>query len=266
MASMGVLLGGYLVGYSLINRKLLLASIATALVCGAGNALNDFFDYESDKINHPTRPLPSGNLPLYFAILAFIVMSLSAIIITLFVNLYITGSVLVALILLFAYDSALKKIPILGNQIVAVLGGMTLLTGALVGKIETAFVFPGALLPAIFAITIHFIREILKDLADYIGDRRFGVKSLPMYLSERKILAIISFGFLIIVFITIATIIADWYNVVYSIIVIALVDLPLIILILYLFSSTNGDKYKISASITKMLMLIGLLAFFFGRN
>ncbi|MDL5504003.1 MAG: UbiA family prenyltransferase, partial [Candidatus Methanoperedens sp.] len=36
---------------------------AVAFLFGiAGNAINDYFDYENDKINHPERPLPSGEL------------------------------------------------------------------------------------------------------------------------------------------------------------------------------------------------------------
>src|SRR5574337_76408 len=36
---------------------------AVAFLFGiAGNAINDYFDYENDKVNHPERPLPSGEL------------------------------------------------------------------------------------------------------------------------------------------------------------------------------------------------------------
>ena len=41
---------------------LLVAMIVAFLVAGAGNTLNDYFDYESDKINKPHRPIPSGRI------------------------------------------------------------------------------------------------------------------------------------------------------------------------------------------------------------
>ncbi len=45
------------------------------LVTGAGNAINDYFDYEIDRINRPRRPIPSGRVnrktALYFSILLF---------------------------------------------------------------------------------------------------------------------------------------------------------------------------------------------------
>ena len=60
MAGVGVWLGGYLSGLEGGEIRLLLASIAAALVCGAGNALNDYLDIEVDRVNHPGRVLPSG--------------------------------------------------------------------------------------------------------------------------------------------------------------------------------------------------------------
>ena len=33
-------------------------------VTGAGNAINDYFDYEIDAINKPSRPIPSGKIGL----------------------------------------------------------------------------------------------------------------------------------------------------------------------------------------------------------
>ena len=37
-----------------------LAAIAAGLIAGAGNAINDYSDIDTDRIAHPKRPLPSG--------------------------------------------------------------------------------------------------------------------------------------------------------------------------------------------------------------
>ena len=59
MAGVGVWLGGFLAGMEGGEWRLILASISATLVCGAGNAFNDFKDIEVDRINHPRRPLPA---------------------------------------------------------------------------------------------------------------------------------------------------------------------------------------------------------------
>ncbi len=40
--------------------KILLAALSAALTAGAGNIINDIYDIEADKINHPERPLAKG--------------------------------------------------------------------------------------------------------------------------------------------------------------------------------------------------------------
>lgn len=46
----------------IILVPLTLGAISVFLVTGAGNIINDISDLNTDKINHPDRPLPSGKL------------------------------------------------------------------------------------------------------------------------------------------------------------------------------------------------------------
>ncbi|PKM92058.1 MAG: digeranylgeranylglyceryl phosphate synthase, partial [Euryarchaeota archaeon HGW-Euryarchaeota-1] len=41
---------------------MLIAAAAIFLFSSAGNVLNDYFDREIDKINHPERPIPSNRV------------------------------------------------------------------------------------------------------------------------------------------------------------------------------------------------------------
>ena len=47
-----------------------LASLSVILVMLGGNAMNDLFDVESDRINHPNRPLVTGRISLKSAKIA----------------------------------------------------------------------------------------------------------------------------------------------------------------------------------------------------
>lgn len=54
----------------------LIAVFAVFLFGSAGNALNDYFDREIDKKNHPERPIPSGRITEKEALTASILMFL----------------------------------------------------------------------------------------------------------------------------------------------------------------------------------------------
>ena len=68
MSAVGVAIGGVVgVGsraWGDLAQPLVLAAAAAAAFTAGGNALNDIFDRETDRINHPDRPLASGHLTL----------------------------------------------------------------------------------------------------------------------------------------------------------------------------------------------------------
>ena len=88
--------------------------------------------------------------------------------------------------LLVAYNLYLKKVPLVGNVAVALLAGMTFITGGLAYDPVFTFRLPGPLIPATFAFFFHLVREIVKDVQDIDGDSRLGVKSLPMVVGVSR--------------------------------------------------------------------------------
>ena len=74
MAVIAVLLIAIISG--IFTIKILLACIVVFIITGAGNSINDYFDYKIDAINKPERPIPSGRISLnkagfYSLVLAF---------------------------------------------------------------------------------------------------------------------------------------------------------------------------------------------------
>ena len=65
---------------------ILLAGITGALVAAGANALNDAFDIDIDRINRPDRPLPRGALAPNDAKRMWLIVSIAAIGINLFLN------------------------------------------------------------------------------------------------------------------------------------------------------------------------------------
>nr|MBN2276746.1 geranylgeranylglycerol-phosphate geranylgeranyltransferase [candidate division Zixibacteria bacterium] len=266
IAGIAVWIGGYLSGITGNNLKLYLASLAGALVCGAGNALNDFMDIESDQISHPGRPLASGQLPLYAAILAAIVMNLAAVVLVVPVGWAVTGLVVITVFLLFLYNFKLKKIPVTGNLIVSFLGGLTFIVGGLAVQPENIFVIPGPVIPAMFAFLFHLGRELLKDSADCRGDLAAEYKTLPMIISPAMVLIIITIIYLLLIMLTLVPLVYKWYRPAYGYIAILLVDIPLLIILGFLRGSRSERKYQLAGGWLKWLMIFGLMAFFLGES
>ena len=64
MAIAGVVIAAAVAGVPLnpLHLGIIFAAVAAALQLGAGNAINDYFDREIDKIGKPLRPIPSGRI------------------------------------------------------------------------------------------------------------------------------------------------------------------------------------------------------------
>ncbi|MXV61059.1 geranylgeranylglycerol-phosphate geranylgeranyltransferase [Natronorubrum sp. JWXQ-INN-674] len=161
------------------------AVAATGLAVGAGNAINDYFDREIDRINQPDRAIPRGAVSPRGALAFSIVLFLGAVALALFLPvpaIVIAGINLLALV---AYTEFFKGLPGLGNALVAYLVGSTFLFGAAaVGDIGPAVVL--FVLSAIATLT----REIIKDVEDVEGDREEGLNTLPIAIGERRALGV----------------------------------------------------------------------------
>ncbi|MFP8954278.1 geranylgeranylglycerol-phosphate geranylgeranyltransferase [Natrialbaceae archaeon A-arb3/5] len=161
------------------------AVAATGLAVGAGNAINDYFDREIDRINQPERAIPRGAVSPRGALAFSIVLFAAAVALALTLPRLAIAIATINLLALVAYTELFKGLPVLGNALVAYLVGSTFLFGAAaVGEIGPAVVLFA--LAAIATLT----REIIKDVEDVEGDREEGLRTLPIVVGERRALQI----------------------------------------------------------------------------
>ncbi|ELY87650.1 prenyltransferase [Natrialba hulunbeirensis JCM 10989] len=157
------------------------AVAATGLAVGAGNAINDYFDREIDRINQPDRAIPRGAVSPRGALVFSVVLFAAAVALALTLPLAALAVAGINLLALVAYTEYFKGLPGLGNALVAYLVGSTFLFGAAaVGEIGPAVVLFA--LAAIATLT----REIIKDVEDIEGDREEGLNPLPIAIGERQ--------------------------------------------------------------------------------
>ena len=65
LTAIAVIAGAFIAaGPDIVNFQVEIAicCISAMMLVGGGNALNDYNDRESDKENHPNRPIPSGEI------------------------------------------------------------------------------------------------------------------------------------------------------------------------------------------------------------
>ncbi|KZX15832.1 protoheme IX farnesyltransferase [Methanobrevibacter cuticularis] len=159
---------------------ILIGIITVFLATGAGNVINDYFDYKIDAINKPERPIPSGRISLknarnYSFILFLLAIALGSII-SFIINSYWPFIIVVFnSIVMYYYAYSLKSSVLTGNISVAFLtASCFIFGGSIIGLFEISFYL------AFFAFFMTLAREIVKDMEDYIGDKQEGAKTLPI--------------------------------------------------------------------------------------
>lgn len=236
------------------------SALSGGLTACAGNVINDFFDINIDKINHPERPLPSGILNLSEAFIFYFILIFSSLTISYFINYASLLIVILSTILLFFYSYKLKKIPLVGNIIIAFLTGMTFIYGgAAVNNIYYAIV------PAIFAFLINFVREIVKDMEDVEGDLKNGIKTFPFRYGFSSAKKIIIFVTLILIVFTFYPFLKSNFKIEYLLIIIALVNPVLIFVIFSIIKNDSKKNLNKISFILKLDMIFGLTAIYLGK-
>ncbi len=161
------------------------AVVATGLAVGAGNAINDYFDRDIDRINQPGRAIPRGAVSPRGALVFSAVLFAGAIGLALTLPWLAIAIAAINLVALVAYTELFKGLPGVGNALVAYLVGSTFLFGAAaVGSVGEAVVL------FVLAGVATLTREIIKDVEDIEGDREEGLNTLPIAIGERRALVV----------------------------------------------------------------------------
>ncbi|MBN2126936.1 MAG: UbiA family prenyltransferase [Candidatus Diapherotrites archaeon] len=253
MAGIAVIIGALLAG-SIPSIEWIYAFISVFLICGAGQAINDFFDLEIDKKSHKERVLASGKIKPETALMYSMVLFFIGILIATLLNFTALMIALIFSVLLIAYSAFLEKLKYFGNLIVAAGTSFTLIFGAtLTGNYSIVLIL------ALSAFFTNYSRELIKDLEDLKADK--GIKeTLPMILGKQKTKLIIGASYGLAIGLSLSVFIEGMISSpVYLILI-------LISAIVFILSQLNLIKGKLteSQSLSKKGMIIALIAFIAG--
>jgi len=237
---------------------ILFASLAGALIAGGGNAINDYFDLEIDRINKPNRPLPRGAGTRQGAVWLWGVTSGIGLLLSASAG---TGTLAIALfwvISLYLYSKTFKRTVLAGNIMVGVITGLAFVYGGVaVGHAERSF------FPALFAFLINVARELVKDVEDLEGDAKARARTLPVTYGVRPALVLASLTIFLLVVATFLPYSSGVYSSNYLALVIV-VDAALLYVIVSMWKDRSPANLGKLSLILKLDMVGGLVAIFLG--
>ncbi len=227
---------------------------------GAGNAINDYFDYDIDRINRPGRPIPSGRVRRREAL-------------SLAIGLYVAGTVLaiplltleltviltLALLGLILYSPLFKRSPLWGNLVVSgILGLAFVFATSLFGDIRKGIP------PALLAFGFNLIREIVKDIQDVEGDRAVGACTIPLRYGIRPARNLVMLITLLLIGLAPLPYWLGIYGRLYLVVLMIAVEFPLLFVLYSIYRDSSPRNCGRLSAILKADIFFGLLAIFLG--
>ena len=181
LAVLGFIVGSLVAGITApVSFSFFVGIVVVFLICGGGNTINDYYDYETDKLSKSHRPLPSGRISMestknYAIILLFIgillavlFFSQAAIVFTIFNGL-----------LVWVYSWKLKKTPF-GHLVDSWLAAAPFILGGLI----ISNVSQTVLILSTMAFLGNFGREIIKGIEDMRSDKLVEMKTMEIVLGQ----------------------------------------------------------------------------------
>lgn len=236
----------------------LIAAFSASAVAAGANALNDFYDIEIDRINKPTRPLPSGILMPRRAQQLWAWLSLAAVGASIALPLMSTVIVLFAVGMLYLYSKRWKGTVLLGNSVVAVLTGLTFIYGgSVVGN------YKHVVIPAVFAFLTNFARELVKDIEDIEGDRLQNARTLPVRFGVLPSQILITVSLVLVLVFSILVVVMKLYTIFFTVSVTGATVLFCIACIL-MWQRTDPKTMHTVSTLLKYGMFLGMIGILGG--
>ena len=251
--------------------------LSTVLIAAAGYIINDILDQGTDFDNKPDNIIVGKSISEKTAYNLYFILNIMGVGIGYYLSNVINkpsfaGAFIIVSATLYLYATSLKQMVIVGNIVIAMLlsfsviiiGLFDLLPAIDVGnKVEMGILFSMLIDYAIFAFILNFIREIVKDMEDVVGDYNQGMSTLPIVFGIKNTVKII-FGCAVI-----ATISLLWYintylkeNGLYFAVLygLLLIVMPLIFFVIKNWNAKSKQEFHLLSTVLKGVIFFGILS------
>ena len=249
--------------------------IATICIAVAGNIINDIYDIETDLVNKPHKVIVGKSISEKTAFNLFIVFNLVGVGLGYYLSHLVGKSAFFSIFviisaLLYVYASYLKQTLLIGNIVISILVGLSIL---IVGIFELLpnitpinqqlqlVYFKTILNYAIFAFIINLIREITKDIEDIDGDYKAGMNTLPIAIGrERASNVLFALSLIPVLAVGYYVVCKLYQNQVAVFYFLAFILAPLIYITIKIFSAKTKKQFHHISNMLKLVMFLGMLS------
>jgi 4-hydroxybenzoate polyprenyltransferase len=241
----------------LLDRSLFALILATVGAIASGYIINNFYDSEKDSINRPHKSTLEQYVSQNTKLILYFIINFIVVVIASYVSF---RSVLFFSIYIFAiwfYSHKIKKMPIIGNLVSAILTITPFFAIFLYYKNYSGLIF----IFGFYLFLILSMRELVKDLENLKGDFSLEYKTIPVVYGE-KIAKI-----MIVVLVTVNILVTGYLVKSYDLgrmdyFFYGSVSLLCIVTIL-VFLAKNQRQYVHIHNLLKLLILLGFLVLFY---
>jgi 4-hydroxybenzoate polyprenyltransferase and related prenyltransferases len=286
-----------LIRYTLLTPYYILSSITVSaptlgfallllsyvFLAASGYVINDFFDAKIDCLNKPDKVLV-GKLfqrnETYFIYWILVTIGFLCSVAASFAasTWQVVLIYLLLALMLYSYSERYKRMPFVGNLIVA----LVMFVGMLMPWIYDFFFFASdpmlfasvspilkmvlqfVLIYAAFAFMCTLVRELIKDMEDVEGDKEFGCRTLPIVWGLWPVKILTS----VLLFVVLAGLVFCQYwflknglkSASFSLL---LPDALCVAIFVQLLNAVTKKQFSVASFLTKLLMLFGMVSMIF---
>lgn len=238
----------------IFDSNLFIIVTASALVIAAGYIINNFYDREKDLINKPTKSMLDRLVSQRFKLTTYFLLNFIAVFCASYISFKAVLFFSVYIFAIWLYSHKLKRIPLFGNIVSAVLAIAPFFVVFVYYKnFETVIFFH-----AIFLFFLILARELIKDLENMAGDLAQNYKTIPIVYGAN--ISKIIIGLLIAFTLVPAWLLTNKFNVGYMYVYFAVSILLLIIFMFLLAKAKSKKDYVWLHNILKLIIITGVFS------
>ena len=160
----------------ILDGNLFSLIISSALVIASGYIINNFYDAEKDLINKPRKSMLDRLVSQRFKLSSYFVLNFIAVFAASYVSFRAVVFFSGYIFSIWLYSHKLKRVPILGNLVSAILAITPFFAVFVYYKNFDTVIFVHAL----FLFLLILAREMIKDLQNITGDLAQNYKTIPI--------------------------------------------------------------------------------------
>jgi len=231
--------------------------LSTCLIAAAGYIINDYYDIKIDIINKPKRVIIGKAFRRRLAITSHTILNFLGIFIALFAGWLISTLSFMSAFFLWLYSNSLKRLPLVGNLMVAFLTALSILLVGIYYRKNLDLV----IIYALFAFFISIVREVIKDMEDVKGDAAFGCKTLPIEIGIRKTKIFLYLW--LTLFLLSLSLLGYKLNHQLGLYFLVIIVPSTIFLVTKLVKSDNSRDFSFLSKLCKIIMVVGVISMLF---